>query len=238
MEMLLEFNTESDKLYTVQVGIGVILHRHFRSRHLINLLHNLGCSVSYSEICNSGHWICAVCVRQCRSQHSNCGWTWNFSCDGRSAVHDTIFSCSDEFSCSMNEDSTYDKCCWKVWLHHNCHLHPTCHLRQVQEPWVNRLVMEDVLSLKLRPMDAEIGTTYHWIWMAGPKPAEEPHTGWSGFMEIAAGKRSYEKSVVIPLPFANLQLSNPTSINSCLRFTAENAGSGNKGVLQCLLNHF
>ncbi len=34
----------------VQLGIGVFLHRRFRSRHLINLLHNLGCSVSYSEI--------------------------------------------------------------------------------------------------------------------------------------------------------------------------------------------
>ncbi|KAJ8873474.1 hypothetical protein PR048_024292 [Dryococelus australis] len=53
--------------------------------------------------------------------------------------------------------------------------------------------MEDALSLKIHPMDAEIGTTYHWIWMAGPKSAEEPHTGWSGFMEIDAGKRAYEK---------------------------------------------
>ncbi|GBM82826.1 hypothetical protein AVEN_180914-1 [Araneus ventricosus] len=42
---------------------------------------------------------------------------------------------------------------------------------------LNHLVMEGVLSLKLRPMDAEIGTTYHCIWMADPKSAKEPHTG-------------------------------------------------------------
>ncbi|GBO38338.1 hypothetical protein AVEN_27084-1 [Araneus ventricosus] len=59
---------------------------------------------------------------------------------------------------------------------------------------LNRLVMEGVLSLKLRPMDA--GTIYHWIWMVGPKSAEEPHTGCSGFMEISAGKRGYEMSAV------------------------------------------
>ncbi|GBM09225.1 hypothetical protein AVEN_226720-1 [Araneus ventricosus] len=34
---------------------------------------------------------------------------------------------------------------------------------------LNRLVMESVLSLKFRPMDAKIGTIYHWIWTAGPK---------------------------------------------------------------------
>ncbi|GBL93748.1 hypothetical protein AVEN_166786-1 [Araneus ventricosus] len=86
---------------------------------------------------------------------------------------------------------------------------------------LNRLVMEDVFSMKLLSMDAEIGTTYHQIWMAGPKSVEEPHKGWSGFMEIAAGKRCYDESAVIPFPFANLQPSNPTSINTCLRFEAE-----------------
>ncbi|GBM59464.1 hypothetical protein AVEN_131038-1 [Araneus ventricosus] len=53
---------------------------------------------------------------------------------------------------------------------------------------LSRLVMEDVLSLKLRPMDAKIGTIYHWIWTAGPKSAEEPHMGWGGFMKIVAGE--------------------------------------------------
>ncbi|GBN22179.1 hypothetical protein AVEN_269345-1 [Araneus ventricosus] len=78
----------------------------------------------------------------------------------------------------------------------------------------NRLVMEDVLSLKLRRMDAEIRTTYHRIWMVGPKSAEESHNmGWSGFMEIAAGKRCYEKSTVISLPFVNLRIFHQTSIN-------------------------
>ncbi|GBN22510.1 hypothetical protein AVEN_239308-1 [Araneus ventricosus] len=33
---------------------------------------------------------------------------------------------------------------------------------------LNRLVMEGILSLKFRPMDAKIGTIYHWIWTAGP----------------------------------------------------------------------
>ncbi|GBL90431.1 hypothetical protein AVEN_178858-1 [Araneus ventricosus] len=81
--------------------------------------------------------------------------------------------------------------------------------------------MEGVLSLKFRPMDAKIGTIYHWIWTAGPKSAEEPHTGWSGFIKNAAGKRLYEKSAVIPLSFVNLQPSNPTSVNTCLCFADE-----------------
>ncbi|GBM23746.1 hypothetical protein AVEN_271111-1 [Araneus ventricosus] len=86
---------------------------------------------------------------------------------------------------------------------------------------LNRLVMEDVLSLKLRPMDTEIGMAYHWIGMAVTKSAEEPHTGWSGFREIAAEQVCYEKSAVIPLPFVNLRPSNLTSISTCLRFAAE-----------------
>lgn len=40
-------------------------------------------------------------------------------------------------------------------------------------------------------------------------------------MEIAAGQSSYDQSAVIPLPFVNLQPSHPTSINTCLRFAAE-----------------
>ncbi|GBN00780.1 hypothetical protein AVEN_126226-1 [Araneus ventricosus] len=40
-------------------------------------------------------------------------------------------------------------------------------------------------------------------------------------MRIAAGKRCYEKSAMILLPFVNLQPSIPTSINTCLRFAAE-----------------
>ncbi|GBL92192.1 hypothetical protein AVEN_39267-1 [Araneus ventricosus] len=48
---------------------------------------------------------------------------------------------------------------------------------------LNRLAMEGVLSLKFGPMDAKIGTIYHWIWTAGPKSAEVPHTGCSGFMK-------------------------------------------------------
>ncbi|GBN29084.1 hypothetical protein AVEN_208453-1 [Araneus ventricosus] len=58
------------------------------------------------------------------------------------------------------------------------------------------------------------------FWMAGLNSAEEPRKVWSGFMEIA-GKRCYDKSAVISFPFVNLQPSNPTSINNCLRFTAE-----------------
>ncbi|GBL80795.1 hypothetical protein AVEN_26231-1 [Araneus ventricosus] len=70
-------------------------------------------------------------------------------------------------------------------------------------------------------MDAKIGTIYHWIWTAGPKPAEEPHTGWSGFTKNVAEKRLYEKSTVIPLPFVNFQPSNRTSVNTCLCFAVE-----------------
>ncbi|GBN50756.1 hypothetical protein AVEN_185748-1 [Araneus ventricosus] len=70
-------------------------------------------------------------------------------------------------------------------------------------------------------MDAEIGTTCHWIWMSGSKSAEEPHKGWSGFMDIVAGKRCYDKSAVIPFPFVNLQPSDPISINTCLHVSAE-----------------
>ncbi|GBM45888.1 hypothetical protein AVEN_211959-1 [Araneus ventricosus] len=64
---------------------------------------------------------------------------------------------------------------------------------------LNRLVMEAVLSLKFPPMDAKIGTTGLPLDLdcappksndlAGPKSAEEPHTGWSGFMKNVAGKR-------------------------------------------------
>ncbi|GBM23417.1 E3 ubiquitin-protein ligase Topors [Araneus ventricosus] len=52
---------------------------------------------------------------------------------------------------------------------------------------LNHLLMEDVLSLKLWPMNARIRMTYHWIWMAAPKSAEEPQKGCSG-LNIAAGK--------------------------------------------------
>ncbi|GBO40951.1 hypothetical protein AVEN_42593-1, partial [Araneus ventricosus] len=54
---------------------------------------------------------------------------------------------------------------------------------------LNRLVMEGVLSLKFRSMDAKIGTIYHWIWTVGPNSSAEPHTGCSDFMKNVAGKR-------------------------------------------------
>ncbi|KAJ8875760.1 hypothetical protein PR048_023659 [Dryococelus australis] len=93
---------------------------------------------------------------------------------------------------------------------------------------LNHLVMEDVLSLKLRPMDAEIGTTYHWTWMTGTKSSEEPHTGWCGFMEIASGKGSYEKAAMIPLPFVNLHLLTPPQLTPVFISRLKKARSGNK----------
>ncbi|GBN59204.1 hypothetical protein AVEN_215057-1 [Araneus ventricosus] len=57
-------------------------------------------------------------------------WTWNFPCDGRSAVCDVFFSCSDQLLYSTIEDSTNDKCCWKVWIHSNLYS------RLAQEPWI------------------------------------------------------------------------------------------------------
>ncbi|GBL78051.1 hypothetical protein AVEN_143357-1 [Araneus ventricosus] len=99
---------------------------------------------------------------------------------------------------------------------------------------LNRLVMEDVLYLKLQPMDTKIGTTYHRIWMAGPRSSEEPHKGWSGFMEIGAGKRCYDKSAVIPSSIFNPNLNLTPVFVSRLK----NAGSGNKGELRYLICRF
>ncbi|GBM91898.1 hypothetical protein AVEN_112925-1 [Araneus ventricosus] len=178
----------------------MFLHRRFRSRHLINLLHNLGWSVSYSEIYHNtrtvdGHGTFHVmggvqCVTPASAVQTS-------SCIQRPKIIPTA-NIVGKFR--FIPIVTHD------WLKNH---------------GLNRLVMENVLSLKLRPMDVKIGTIYHWIWMAGPTSAEEPHTGWSGFMEIAAGKKCYEKSAVMPLPFVNLQPFNPTSINTCLRFAAE-----------------
>ncbi|GBN19828.1 hypothetical protein AVEN_122330-1 [Araneus ventricosus] len=67
--------------------------------------------------------------------------------------------------------------------------------------------------------------------MADPKSAEELHKRWIGFMEIATGKRCYNKSAVIPFPFVNLQPSNPTSINTCLHFVAEECRKRQQGCI-------
>ncbi|GBM56393.1 hypothetical protein AVEN_132865-1 [Araneus ventricosus] len=186
------------------------------------------------------------------SQHSNCGWTWNFSCDGRSAVylfqlfgHVLVFhrGLALDFARRGARPAVRGDECNEIGLKLSLDyylsttveypvqkfsptwgagppfstLTPPLIPRQniiltanivgkfgfipiVTHDWLknhglNRLIMESVLSLKFRPMGIKIGTIYHWILTAGPKSAEEPHTGWSGFMKNVAGKRLYEKSI-------------------------------------------
>ncbi|GBN00097.1 hypothetical protein AVEN_170234-1 [Araneus ventricosus] len=145
--------------------------------------------------------------------------------ESKSAVCDAFFICSDEFLYSTTEDYTKSKCCWKV------NIHPNRYSRQDQEPLTESLGNGSRLLLKLRLMDAEIGTTYHRIWMAGPISAEEPHIVWSVFMEIATWKRCYEKSAA--LPYFNLQLSSPLPpINTCLRFAVQEC---RKRLQRCIM---
>lgn len=49
----------------------------------------------------------------------------------------------------------------------------------------------------------------------------EPHAGWSGYIKVAARHHEYETSAVIPLPFVNLEPTNLTTINTCVRYAAE-----------------
>ncbi|KAJ8888474.1 hypothetical protein PR048_007964 [Dryococelus australis] len=202
--------------------------RHLRSRHIINLLHNLGCSVSYSENCK---YETSVTVNTSSEVQDNGFVQFVFdnayhntrTVDGHGTFHvmGGVQCVTPSSVVQTSSPVPRPMILPTANVVGRFSFIPIVTYDRSKNHGLNPMVMEDVLSLKLRPMDAEIGTMYHWIWMAGTKSYEEHYMGWSGFMEIAAGKISYEKSAVIPLPFVNLQPSNPASINTCFRFAAE-----------------
>ncbi|KAJ8897634.1 hypothetical protein PR048_002983 [Dryococelus australis] len=182
MEMLLKLGTESDKLYSEK-----------RLRELLSASYgNTGNGFVQFVFDNADHNIRTVDGHGTFHVMGGGG--------GRGyAVCDTIFICSDEFSCSTTEDSTNGKYCWKVWLH------PNRHLRPVQESWI------ESPGNGRRPL-REIAPD----GCPNRNHIQLNLDGW-----LIPRKRSYEKSAVIPCPSSILQNSNPTSVNTCLRFAAE-----------------
>ncbi|GBM44412.1 hypothetical protein AVEN_128273-1 [Araneus ventricosus] len=196
---------------------------------LINLVHSLRFSISYSEICKYETYVTISTSSEVQDNEfvqfvSDNSDHNTPTVDGLGTFQvmggvqcATPFSADQTSSCIPQSEiiPTNDKCCREV------RIHPNCYSRLIQEPCIESpgngsRPLTDIVAVACRnrnyiPLD----------WMAGPKSVDESHTIWSGFMDIAAGKRCYKKSAVIPLPFVNLQPSNATSINTCLHFAEE-----------------
>ncbi|GBM42127.1 hypothetical protein AVEN_99051-1 [Araneus ventricosus] len=149
----------------VQVGIGVFLHRRFRSKLLINLLHNLGWSISCSEICKYETSI----TTNTSSEVQNNGFAQfvfdNADYNTRTVDGYGTFHVMGVVQCVTPASSVQTSSCIPRQK-----IIPTANIGGkfgfipiVIHDWLknhglNLLVMEDVLSLKLRPMDVKIGT--------------------------------------------------------------------------------
>ncbi|GBM54177.1 hypothetical protein AVEN_45770-1, partial [Araneus ventricosus] len=105
------------------------------------------------------------------SEHSNRGWTWNFY------VMRGVLCLTPSSAVQTNSCIPRPKIIPTANVIGKFGFIPIIAHDWPKKHGFNHLVMENVLYLKLRPMDAEIGIAYHWIWMAGAKSAEEPHAG-------------------------------------------------------------
>lgn len=179
----------------VQVGIGVFFHRRFRSRHLINLLHSLGCSVSYSEICK---YEASVTINTSSEVHDDGFVQFVFdnadhntrTVDGHGTFHvmGGVQCVTPASAVQMTSRVPRPTILPKATVVGKFGFIPIVTHDRPKNNGLNRLLIEDVLSLELRPLNAQIGATYDWIWMAGPKSAAEPHTGWSGSWRLPQDK--------------------------------------------------
>lgn len=211
---------------TVQMGIGFYLHKRFRSWNLIDLFHNLGISISYSEVCK---YKASVTLE-----------TSNIASEG---FVQFVFDNADQKALTVDGYDTFHvmggvKCVTPAsavkteitvprpevlpnatWLRKFGFI-PTSLFDGTLNIALTNIEMVDVLSLQLCPPSAQLASIYNWIWMGVPWQRDPT---WDGVAscKIAAGQQSYEKSVVIPLPFVNLDRTNSTTINTGLRFAAE-----------------
>ena len=92
------------------------------------------------------------------------------------------------------------------------------------------LKAEDVTLLNLRPDTLEVARRQDMLWICGMWLKNKAQPGWSGFMDSTstASRMSYEMSGVLPLPFANLDPGNPSTIYTSLLFAAEHSKKYNQ----------
>lgn len=214
----------------LQIGLGIYLHRKFASRSLVDMLSNIGISVSYKEV-----------LKYETSLTQN-----NLLKIDPNAFLQFVFDNADHNVRTIDGHGTFHamggiECVTPADCVHTDFLVPRPKnlpkadsigqygnmkiksYNRRQNCGLGKLIFSDVSQIKLEPDTAKIAHFMNMLWMSGPSCLNISIPSWSGFMEISKKNQpqEYQRSAICPLPFANLSPTNPSTIYTCLQYAIE-----------------
>ncbi|KAE8743262.1 hypothetical protein FOCC_FOCC011142 [Frankliniella occidentalis] len=220
----------------IMLELGVWVHRKIGSRTLCDILHNMGSSVPYSLIQE---------YEKSAVLHS----TLEFDAD---SYIQFAFDNFDFNSATIDGHGTTHSMGGMIYVTPKTGVPPqgslprlTPEMRKIPqsqfgviplEPYSkpHRTGLSSITVIDQRPAAGAISTReaaslsrarqFDLLWLVGNTAMPRIIPGWNGFMSSTMeGTSSYALTATLPLPFVNLNPSDPSTISTCLHFAAEQA---------------
>jgi hypothetical protein len=215
-------------LSSLGIGLSVHLHRRYGSKILIDTLHNLGMCASYKEAVKYESSVTLNAQATINPDSylqlvfDNADHNLN-TIDGRNTFHAMggIQCVTPATGITLSDKIPRSPVAPLASHSGSVGLRPVTFYKPPPVSGYSKITIEDLSSLKLKPDNALLFQGLDIIWAACTE-INVNAPGWNGFMEQAnRNVKLYDVSAVNPLPFVNLNPSNPSAIYTCLLYAAE-----------------
>lgn len=224
-------------LSPAQLGTGVLLHRKFGSKVLIDTLCNMGVCVPYQEVLRYERSV--TCQENTRIENGYVQFVFDnadynvHTLDGHNTFHvmGGIACITPKTALQVEENVPRKNVAAQAV--ENKGLFDLQTYKAPATAGYSKIVATNLASLEDKPsLSYKNGRTLNMFWLSGTwlEGPEESKPGWSGCMEKLYAKEQFQTSAVVPLPFINLAPSNPSTIYTALLQAAERGASNGQTI--------
>lgn len=224
-------------LSPAQLGTGVLLHRKFGSKVLIDTLCNMGVCVPYQEVLRYERSV--TCQENTRIENGYVQFVFDnadynvHTLDGHNTFHvmGGIACITPKTALQVEENVPRKNVAAQAV--ENKGLFDLQTYKAPATSGYSKIVATNLASLEDKPsLSYKNGRTLNMFWLSGTwlEGPEECKPGWSGCMEKLYAKEQFQTSAVVPLPFINLAPSNPSTMYTALLQAAKQGASNGQTI--------
>ena len=213
----------------LHIGLSVHLHRKFRLRGLIDVLNALDFCAPYREALKYEASVTVNAPTVIGKQHSYIQFIYDnvdhnvATLDGHNTFHAMGGVKYVTPANAVHEEAPIlrtEKVSTEM-----LELHGITKVTVYPRPRVSGysfLTAENLETIIQEPESARTGKQLDFLWIWNSWLHKSPVPGWNGFMDtVYNNNSSYNTSEILPLPFVNLDPSNPSTIYTCLLHATE-----------------
>ena len=225
----------------IRLSVDVYIHPRYDCMDLINLLHKLGFSESYTEAVRyqkfpslwlTRFWQCtewgsyAICLLRCRLQHQDSRWSQHFHTIGGIKCDTPATNIQSSNPVPRIKETLY---AGAVGTFGNVPI------RTNKKPDTLGRQQITVRSLSLSPDEASWSTMtavkLDSLWTADCSMEIVPRPSWAGFMQqVVRSWEEYEVSSVDTLPCINYDQTKPSAIYTAFLFAVDECEKNNRAT--------